>query len=208
MVPIETSPEWDARHQGQDVPRLKQLTHAMIARARLAECEGQTETAFEAYKEAFCFADAIGRGGLSLDFLNSIACRALVLRHCQSLLPELAADQRAEFLRLIQRSAAEQETAAAVAKRTRQWQRATFGLRGWLETWRSLVLETLQASSRSTLAAKKVFYEQQYEKVVCDRLRATDYLKQTNAEPDSPATGSQPIRSDTNVTLSAADSCR
>lgn len=134
-VAIEVSQEWSTRHQS-DVSRLKRLTHAMVGRAKLAELEGQTEAAFEAYMEAYRFADAIGRGGLSLDYLNGFSCRVLVLRDCQSLFPSLSTEQRAEFLSLIQRSAAEQESPADVVKRTHQWGRAIFGFRGELEQWR------------------------------------------------------------------------
>jgi hypothetical protein len=92
-VAIEVSKEWSARHYPAEIMRLKGLTHALIGKAKLAELEGQTEAAFEAYMEAYRFADAIGREGLTGDFIIGISCRALVLENCQSLLPSLSTER-------------------------------------------------------------------------------------------------------------------
>jgi len=216
-VPIEVSQQWYAKHYPGEMARLKHLTHGIIAKAKLAEFAGETKAAFEGYTEAFRFADAIGRGGLSGDFLNSISCRALVLQHCQSLLSSLTSEQRADFLGLIQRSATEQEDPAVVVKRTRQWQGATFGFRGRLRIWGDLLRTAWQArsfaplaslSQQKLLATRMSLYERQYEKVVCDRLRVAEHVNGTDTEPDGPANRSQPIRSVTNRTSSAADSRR
>lgn len=184
-VPVEVSQQWDTTHRGVELPSLKRLTHFMIAKAKLAEFEGRTEAAFESYKEAYRFADAIGRGGLSLDFLVSNSCRALVLHHCRSFLPSLTFEQRTEFLGMIQKSATEREAPAAVAKRTRQWRRATFGFDGQLEMWRRLLRKAWQTRSWTPLASERsilatnLLWEQQSEKAVCDRLRALYDLNET-----------------------------
>jgi hypothetical protein len=216
-VPIEVSQQWWARHYPGEMGSLRQLTYGMIAKAKLAEFAGETEAAFEGYTEAFRFADAIGRGGLSGDFLNSISCRALVLQHCQSLLSSLTSEQRSDFLGLIQRSAAEQEDPAVVVRRTQQWQGATFGFRGRLEIWRDRLRTAWQArslaplapgSQRKLLATRKSRYEREYENVVCARLRVADHVNETDTKPGGPANWSQPIRSQTNSTSSAAGSRR
>jgi hypothetical protein len=144
----------------------------------LAEMDGRTDAAFDGYMQAYRFAGAIGRGGLSMDFVTSIACRALVLRHFKSLIPSLSHDQRDEALRLVERIEREQESPELVARRLRRWQHATYGLRGQIDKWSQMLglawqLRSLAlfAPQRSFLAKQKLLYQQQSMQPVCDSLR-------------------------------------
>jgi hypothetical protein len=214
-VPVEASQRWSAQHKGQELPRLKRLTHALIAKAKLAELEGRTSEAFEAQIEAYRFADAIGRGGLSPDFLYSMSCRGLVLRDCQSLIPCLTPPQKSELLKLIHGVEADQDRPGAVAEHTLRWQRATFGFKGQLDEWQESLHNAWQSRSwaplathRSVLARKKTFYEQAYLTPFYRHLAAPLDLNATQTEPDSAANRSQPVGPPTNRTPTAADARR
>jgi hypothetical protein len=176
-VPIQVSKAWGAKLHSVEVPRLKRLTYCLIAKGKLAEMEGRTEAAFDGVMEAYRFADAIGRGGLALDFLNSISCRALVLRHFNSLIPNLSHDQRDEARRLIERIESEQESPELVVRRLHRWQEATYGWRRHIDKWSNMLREAWQtrsfapfAPARSLLASRKLLYQQQYMRPVCDSL--------------------------------------
>ena len=177
FVPLKPSRPWEVQHSRQEVPALKALTHALIAKAKLAELQGQTEAAWEGYTTAYRFAAAIGHGGLALDFLNSISCKAVVIQHCQSLLPTLAPEEKVHLLRLIEAVEAEQERPAVVARRTHRWQRVTLGFRAQLQRWNSLLREAWRTRSwapfsrlRTKLTQTALLYEEQWTKPLCREL--------------------------------------
>jgi hypothetical protein len=177
-VPIQVSKAWADKHASVEVPRLKWLTTCLIARGKLAELEGRNDAAFDSFMDAYRLADAIGRRGLALDFLNRISCKALVLRDFKSLIPSLSHDQRDEARRLIERIESEQESPELVVGRGRRWRDATYGLRGQIDKWNYTVREAWQtrswapfASQQSLLASRKLRYQQQYVRPVCDSLR-------------------------------------
>lgn len=201
VVPVKASKEWYAQHMGQEVPGLRRLAQGLIAKAKLAELEGKIEEAFEGYTEAYRFSDAIGRGGLAVDFIISMWCKARVLRDCQALIPLLTPTQKSAFLALIQKLEAEKDAANAVAERTRRWQRATFGLKGKVDEWQEALHEVWQSRSwvpltpgRITLARKMAYYQQTYVEPLRQRLAAAGDLKETRTEPDGAANAAPPHR--------------
>jgi hypothetical protein len=176
-VPIQVSKAW-AEHHSEEVARLKWLTACLIAKGKLAEMEGRNDAAFDSFMDAYRLADAIGRRGLALDFLNSISCKALVLRNFTSLIPSLSPGQRDEARKLIARMESEQESPELVVGRGHRWKNATYGFKGQIDKWSYMLREALQtrsmapfASQRSLLASQKLRYQQQYMQPVCDSLR-------------------------------------
>jgi hypothetical protein len=169
-VPVEESKTWWNQHMRQELPRLKRLTQALTAKAELAKMEGRIGDALDAEMEAYRFSAAIGRGGLSPDFLYSMSCKGIILKACQSLVLNLTPLQRSQLLKLVRETEGEGETADAVAQRTLRWRRATFGIKGDLNEWQQTVEDAwqskswapLRATSRSILAGKRAVYEQEY----------------------------------------------
>lgn len=127
-VAIAASDQWFSKHTN-DVYRLERLTHFMIARAKIAEIEGHGNAAFDRYMEAYRFAAEIGRGGLALDFLTGLSCKALVLRSFMSLVPSLTPLQANHALQLIDRTENETEQVMVIDKRSHRWEYATYGLK-------------------------------------------------------------------------------
>jgi hypothetical protein len=171
--------------------------------------EGRIGDALEAEMEAYRFADAIGRGGLSADFLYSMSCKGLVLRACQSLSLNLTPLQKSQLLQLVRETEANEDTPKTVAQRTLRWRRATFGLKGDWNEWRQAVEDAwqshswapLRATGRSILASRRTVYEQQYLDPFCQQFAHAQEPDPTRAEPQHPADGSQPSRSDSCVSF-------
>jgi len=130
-VPIRIDRGYPAAHGGHcsDLPRLKRLTHTLVARAEVARRQGRIAEAAEAYREAYAFATRIGQGGLVVDFLVQIACEAIVLHHFRALIPDLTAEQCAEMLRVMEQAENDKEGWRVVAARQRRWDRAVFSSR-------------------------------------------------------------------------------
>jgi hypothetical protein len=108
-------------------------------------------------------------GGLAMHFLNGISCKALVLERLKPLIPNLSPSQRDEALRLIDSLEAEAEDARVVQRRTRQWQKATFGRQIWFDGWIETSKEMIQSrslepirSSRRFLLSRQDLYLKEY----------------------------------------------
>jgi hypothetical protein len=153
-VPIRTSTNYVAEHN-QDRAYLKHLTHCMIARAELAKTEGRTNDMFDAYLEAHRFAHELGRGGLTIDWLQQIGSEALVLRSFSSSISDLSPQQCADALTVIRNTQADREQLNVVIRRTRKWQDATYESsalhRARLAAWKSVLKEALQSRSLDPL---------------------------------------------------------
>lgn len=175
-VTVQTSKDWGTSHT-DEVGRLKNLTHCLIVKGRLAEMQGRTNEAFDVYLETYHFAHKMSAGGLDLDFLVGIACKALVLNRFKALIPNLTSLQRKEALRVIDSIESEEEDAQVVHRRMRRWQNAAFGLRWRVERWRKTVGEVVQSrslkplgSSRRLLLDRRKIYEKQYINPIRDQL--------------------------------------
>ena len=176
-VTVQTSRDWGTAH-ANEVGRLKNLTHCLIAKSRLAEMEGRTNEAFDVYLETYRFAHEMSAGGLALDFLVGISCKALVLDRFKALIPNLTSPQRKEALRVIDSIESEEEDAQVVHRRMRRWQNAALGLRWRVERWRKTVEEIVQSrslkplgSSRRLLLDRLEIYEKQYINPIRDQLQ-------------------------------------
>ncbi len=190
VVTVKASEEWEAQHNRREVPALKALTHALVAKAKLAELAGRREAALAGYITAYRFAAAIGHGGLALDYLNSLSCEALVIGHCRSLISTLVPEEKVELLRSIKVIETARERPGVAARRTHRWQRMTFGFRAQLQTWERALLEVWKTRSwapfstlRRKLTQKTSFFEQQYAQPLCLELSKTPDRQHGPSEP-------------------------
>src|SRR4051812_2666651 len=121
-VPVQATKQFGATHI-QTLGALKFFTHFLVARARLAVVEGRTEDALLADLEAYHFSKQIAKGGLMNEYLVSLACQDIVLKHLESLIPSLNHRQCADAL-LVFESGGDEETPGSVVSREIRWERA------------------------------------------------------------------------------------
>jgi hypothetical protein len=123
---------------------------------------------FDSRTTRFHSAHEMCAGGLAMHFLNGISCKALVLERLKPLFPNLSPSQRDEAVRLIDSLEAEAEDARVVQRRTRQWQKATFGRRicfdGWIETSKEMMqsrsFEPIRSSRRFLLSRQDLYLKE------------------------------------------------
>jgi hypothetical protein len=135
--------------------------------------------------------DEISSGGLALDYLNGIACKALVLQWFRALIPNLTLTQRSEALRVIELIESRAEEAQVVDRRTLDWANSTFGPRNRIDRWGKAVQEMVQSRSfqglglsRRQLLGRREVYEKEYLIPILDELQSLEVLlRNTEAAP-------------------------
>lgn len=173
VVPVEATKAWEFQH-GTEVGQLKRMTHAMLARAKVAERSGQIEDAFDLHVKAFRYSAAIGYGGVNFDFMTSISCRALVLNQLTAFAPKMSAEQCAQFISVIEECKPLLEETTIVSKRTNSWSQKIYG---WKRRWVQIrnVFETRSLSRlwivQSQLEERIAIYDG-LEKTLTDQFRS------------------------------------
>jgi hypothetical protein len=151
-VPVQATRQFGDSHI-QTLGGLKFLTRFLVARARLGVLENRTDDALLADLEAYHFARQIANGGLMNDYLLSLSCQDIVLKHIESLIPSLNHRQCADAL-LVLESGRDEETPASIVSRQIRWERAidpTALANARIALWTRTIIAICKTRSRKPL---------------------------------------------------------
>jgi len=107
----------------------KSLTELLAAEGRLCELEGRTNDALRAYIDCILLGQLSGRGGLMIDELVSIACKAIGMKETRRILYSSETNVTQELLQTLTRADRSQEPAEEFLTRDRNWSINSYG---WL----------------------------------------------------------------------------
>ncbi|MEM9588169.1 MAG: hypothetical protein AAGA03_12880 [Planctomycetota bacterium] len=101
----------------EDAAKFKGVLRLVHLRARVRQLENATESAVRDYRQLFRHAGQTAEGGLMLNHLGAIAFQSLAIREIEPLVPQLAADQRAELAQFVDQAIVELPSSEEITQR-------------------------------------------------------------------------------------------
>lgn len=160
---------------------IKDLYRAFMATGRLAELEGRSGDAAEAYLTLVRLGDPVSRGGLAIDALVGLAGESMGLTGLEKLMTNLDAKQCRQAAVILESCEGRREPMAAIWARDGAWGRRVNGLKGRLAglfTYQNLK----QAEARAI--AKQQSHEARTRRLMTD-LAARAYELEKGNPPKS-----------------------
>ena len=148
--PVEYSESY-AMQLLPELANFKQLVFLFCAEGRLAEMDGRTNDAAGIYLEGIRYGAELGRGGVLMSELVSLACENLAMSRLQRLTGWATAAKCREVAGGLQTVDAREEPIADTLEHERLWSKRTYGIRGQLE---SLLMYKQQAALTARVVAK------------------------------------------------------
>jgi hypothetical protein len=153
-VPLRASSDWIREHGALLGPR-QGLTHCLVARAEFARSDERMTDMFEAYVDAYRYAQQGFRRGLSIDYLCQVSAEARVLQSLTLAVGGLDPQRAGVMLELLERGKVELEEPGLVLRRTRNLARAISGpgatLRAWGRMWNRMIRKAIDTRSWAPL---------------------------------------------------------
>ena len=115
------------------------------------EMDGRTNDAAGIYLEGIRYGAELGRGGVLISELVSIACENVAMSRLQRLSDSVTAGKCREIAAALQTVDAREEPIAGTLEDERLWSKRTFGIRGQFE---SLLMHKQQAAMTARAVAK------------------------------------------------------
>jgi hypothetical protein len=146
--------EYSTNYTTKLLPELgsfKQVVFLLCAEGRLAEMDGRTNDAAGIYLDGIRFGAELGRGGVLISELVSIACENAAMSRLQRLTDWVSAAKCREVASVLQTLDDREEPIADAIEQEKRWSRKTFGLRGRLE---SLLNYKQRANTTARVVAK------------------------------------------------------
>lgn len=145
-----------AVYAAQHMPILadfKRLALAFRAEGELAEREGRTNDAVQAYLTGMSFGQELCRGGLMIDRLVGISCERICFDPLQALAPDLDGATTRPLLRRLEQTEASREPIQATFEEERHWATAVGSWRDRLILlWRPKSIEQAKAQAAARLS--------------------------------------------------------
>ena len=158
---------------------VKRLAQAVTAQGRLAELENRPADAAEAYLTVIRMGCAIGRGGLLIDSLVSIAVEAMGVVNMERLAPKLDAKQCREAAAALESSEGQREPAQNVLSRERIWARRAYGLKGQIS--RIVNFNSIRQTEKGVVS--RLTAQQTREQVLLIQLASRAYEQEKGERP-------------------------
>jgi hypothetical protein len=127
-VPVQFSIDYASNHPAELAP-MKRLTRACLAEGLLAERENRWPEAVQAYLDAIRLGHEASRGGLFIDALVGVACRAAGAQALSQICPRLTGPTCRETAHRLEQTLARSEPVSDVIEHERRWSLRTFGWR-------------------------------------------------------------------------------
>jgi hypothetical protein len=134
-----------------ELANFKQLVFLFCAEGRLAEMDGRTNDAAGIYLEGIRYGAELGRGGVLMSELVSLACENAAMSRLQRLADWVNAVKCREITGGLQTIDIKEEPIADMLEHEKLWSKRTFGIRGQLE---SLLMYKQQAAMTARVVAK------------------------------------------------------
>lgn len=120
-VPFQFSTDWLTDHFSRDLPQAKRIAQLFSCAGYVAEQEGRSRDAVILYLDGLKFGSAVGRGGLIIDSLVSVADERIAIRCLDLIEPQLNADDCRFVLAELQKWKKNRESFQVTEEREKKW---------------------------------------------------------------------------------------